>query len=158
MTVSFSHVGVCVSDLEQSVRFYVDGLGFEAAESWTIGSEYGALMELPDVELTSQFLRRDGSSIELLHYRSPGVIGTAERRPVNQLGLTHLCFRVDDVDALAARLAGGVDVELVVRAGRLDAELDLGRLVGVGLVADRAPVGLTSPHSPFPGDTHVNFR
>ena len=105
MTVSFSHVGVCVSDLEQSVRFYVDGLGFEAAESWTIGSEYGALMELPDVELTSQFLRRDGSSIELLHYRSPGVIGTAERRPVNQLGLTHLCFRVDDVDAVAARLS-----------------------------------------------------
>ena len=105
MTVSISHVGVCVSDLEQSVRFYVDGLGFEAAESWTIGSEYGALMELPDVELTSQFLRRDGSSIELLHYRSPGVIGTAGRRPVNQVGLTHLCFRVDDVDAVAARLS-----------------------------------------------------
>ena len=105
MTVSFSHVGVCVTDLDRSIRFYVDGLGFEAAESWTIGSDYGTLMELPDVELTSQFLRRDGASIELLHYGSPGTVGSAERRPVNQLGLTHLCFRVDDVEAVASRLA-----------------------------------------------------
>ena len=104
MTAGFSHVGVCVSDLERSLRFYVDGLGFEAAESWSIGSEYGRLMELPDVELTSQFLRRDGASIELLSYASPGIVGPAERRPVNQLGLTHLCFRVDDVDDVAARL------------------------------------------------------
>ena len=105
MTATFSHVGVCVSDLARSVRFYVEGLGFEAAESWTIGADYATLMELPDVELTSQFLRRDGASIELLSYASPGVIGPVERRPVNQLGLTHLCFRVDDVDAVATRLA-----------------------------------------------------
>jgi catechol 2,3-dioxygenase-like lactoylglutathione lyase family enzyme len=104
VSTTFSHIGLCVTDLDRSVRFYVEGLGFEAAESWTIGAEYGALMELPGVELTSQFLRRDGNAIELLHYRSPGVVGPAERRPVNQLGLTHLCFRVDDVDAVAARL------------------------------------------------------
>ena len=105
MTTAFSHIGVCVSDLDRSVRFYVEGLGFEAAESWTIGAEYGTLMELPGVELTSQFLRRDGAALELLHYGSPGAVGPAERRPVNQLGLTHLCFRVDDVDAVAGRLA-----------------------------------------------------
>jgi glyoxylase I family protein len=35
------------------------------------------------------------------------------RRPVNQLGLTHLNFRVDDVDAVAARLRdlGGTVLE-----------------------------------------------
>jgi catechol 2,3-dioxygenase-like lactoylglutathione lyase family enzyme len=104
MTTTFSHVGLCVSDLERSMRFYVDGLGFEAAESWTIGDDYGRLMELPGVELTSQFLRREGASIELLSYASPGVVGPADRRPVNQLGLTHLCFRVADVDDVAERL------------------------------------------------------
>ena len=105
-STAFSHVGLCVSDLERAVRFYTEGLGFEKAESWTIGDEYAELMELPGVELTSQFLRRDGVAIELLHYAAPGHVGPAERRPVNQLGLTHLCIRVEDVDAVAERLAG----------------------------------------------------
>jgi predicted enzyme related to lactoylglutathione lyase len=38
-----------------------------------------------------------------LHYRSPGVFGTPSNRR-NQLGLTHLSFVVDDVDAAAAEL------------------------------------------------------
>ena len=29
MELSFSHVGICVSDLERSLRFYCEGLGFE---------------------------------------------------------------------------------------------------------------------------------
>jgi len=33
MTLSFSHLGICVSDLERSVRFYVEGLGFEPVAS-----------------------------------------------------------------------------------------------------------------------------
>ena len=28
MSVSFSHLGICVSDLDASLRFYCDGLGF----------------------------------------------------------------------------------------------------------------------------------
>jgi glyoxylase I family protein len=31
MTTTFSHFGLCVSDLERSLRFYCDGLGFERA-------------------------------------------------------------------------------------------------------------------------------
>ncbi len=33
MAVRISHVGLCVSDLEKSLRFYVDGLGFEVQEN-----------------------------------------------------------------------------------------------------------------------------
>jgi catechol 2,3-dioxygenase-like lactoylglutathione lyase family enzyme len=113
MTTSFSHFGICVSDLERSLRFYRDGLGFEPTQLHQVGPEFGSLMEIDGVQVRSQFLRRDHVSIELLFYDAPGHVGPAERRPVNQLGLTHLNFRVEDVDAVAARLRdlGGTVLE-----------------------------------------------
>ena len=33
---AFSHVGICVADLERSLRFYCDGLGFEVAEGYDL--------------------------------------------------------------------------------------------------------------------------
>jgi len=104
VSVSFSHFGICVSDLDRSLRFYTEGLGFEPTEHFQIGAEFGTLMEIEGVAVRSQFLRRDHLSIELLFYDAPGHVGEPVRRPVNQLGLTHLNFRVDDVDEVAARL------------------------------------------------------
>jgi lactoylglutathione lyase len=108
---TFSHLGICVSDLERSLRFYCEALGFTAAESHVVGNEFGPLMELEGVSLRSQFIRREAVAIELLQYTTPETIGQPERRPMNQLGLTHLSVRVDDVDAVAAtveRLGGSV--------------------------------------------------
>ena len=99
--VTFSHVGICVGDLERAVRFYCEGLGFELVQSHTVGQEFGQLMEIDDVALQSRFVRRDGVSIELLYFDSPGHCGQAVRRPMNQLGLTHLSLRVADVDTVA---------------------------------------------------------
>ena len=99
-----SHIGICVSDLERSLRFYCEGLGFERAESHSIGNEFADALEVPrDVELTSQFIRREGLSIELLHYASPPAVGEPSRSR-RQLGLTHLSFVVPDVDRAAALL------------------------------------------------------
>ncbi len=110
---TFSHFGICVSDLDRSLRFYCDGLGFEKAESHEIGSEFAALMDLPEVSVTSQFIRRGETAIELLAFHEPEPFGSRERRPVPQLGLTHLSFRVRDLEAVAARLValGGAVVE-----------------------------------------------
>ncbi|HXA34670.1 MAG TPA: VOC family protein [Acidimicrobiales bacterium] len=112
-TTAFSHVGICVSDLGRSLRFYCDGLGFERGESIPIDATFGAALEVPgDLSLTSQFIRRDGLAIELLHYVTPAPTGRpSEHR--NQLGLTHLSFYVDDVDATATALvaAGGTSIE-----------------------------------------------
>ncbi|HWW54105.1 MAG TPA: VOC family protein [Acidimicrobiales bacterium] len=105
MSAVFSHFGICVSDMDRSLRFYCEALGFEKAESFDIGDDFAALMELERVELRSQYIRRDGLSIELLAFASPPTVGEPVRRPVNQLGLTHLSFRVDDVDSVAAGIA-----------------------------------------------------
>lgn len=101
--LNFSHVGICVSDLERSLRFYCQGLGFEQVESHTVGTEFGRLMEIEgEIVLQSRFITRDGVRIELLGFDHPGHQGQPTRRPMNQLGLTHLSLRVSDVDAVAA--------------------------------------------------------
>ena len=104
-----SHVGVCVADPDRALRFWRDGLGFVPTHSFEVGAEFGRLMELDGVALRSQFLRRDGVTVELLHFTAPPAGGDGTRRPVNRLGFTHLSVQVADVDAAAARVtqAGG---------------------------------------------------
>ena len=110
---AFSHLGICVSDLERSLAFYCGALGFEKAESHVIGSEFARLMDLSDVAVTSQFVRRGPTAIELLAFSEPAAFGERERRAVHRLGLTHLSFRVSDVAATTARIVelGGTVVE-----------------------------------------------
>src|SRR5688572_27779159 len=97
----FSHVGVCVSDLDRSTRFYVDVLGFEELFTMDMGDEVAATMEVDrPVRFRSRMLARDDVRIELLHWESRQASGDGERRPMDRLGLTHLCIRVDDVEDL----------------------------------------------------------
>ena len=106
----FSHVGVCVSDLDRSTRFYVDVLGFEELFTMDMGDEVAATMEIDGpVRFRSRMLARDDVRIELLHWESRQASGDRERRPMDRFGLTHLCIRVDDVEDLvdAAVAAGG---------------------------------------------------
>jgi catechol 2,3-dioxygenase-like lactoylglutathione lyase family enzyme len=101
----FSHVGVCVSDLDRSLAFYRDGLGFIAVGRLeAAGDATETLLQLEDVDLSAVFLERDGVRVELLHYRSPAHRGTGEPRPMNALGLTHLSLRVDDLGAIVEKL------------------------------------------------------
>jgi catechol 2,3-dioxygenase-like lactoylglutathione lyase family enzyme len=102
MVTAFSHLGICVTDLERATRFYCEGLGFTVAESHRVGGEFDRLMELEGVELRSQFVRRDAIALELLAFSSPEVVGDGERRGMNRIGLTHLSVRVDDIDATSA--------------------------------------------------------
>jgi catechol 2,3-dioxygenase-like lactoylglutathione lyase family enzyme len=93
-----THVGICVSDLERSLRFYRDLLGFRyRSELQVQGAPTTTLLRLADVDLRAVYLERDGTRIELLHYVVPGAVGTAEPRPLNARGLTHLSLRVDSV-------------------------------------------------------------
>jgi glyoxylase I family protein len=108
--VRLSHIGICVSDLEKSVAFYRDALGFRERSALDVsGAEADTLLELESVELRAVYLERDGTRIELLRFEAPESTGGPGPRPVNQLGLTHLSLRVDDLDAAirAVEQAGG---------------------------------------------------
>jgi len=107
-----THIGLCVSDCERSLQFYRDVLGFRyLSELQLAGEPSSTLLQLPDVELRAIYLERDGTRIELLHYPVPGHQGDGAPRPMNQLGLTHLSLRVDDLGGLLASLrAAGVRI------------------------------------------------
>jgi len=107
-TYSPSHVGICVSDLERSIRFYCDGLGFEVSDRFDLdstqlpGLDRGLEVDGP-VSVVSQMIVNGPMKIELLYYPGRAARGT----PSNSrglLGLTHLSFSVDQVDDAAARL------------------------------------------------------
>lgn len=100
------HVGVCVRDLERSIRFYRDGLGFEEAGRLRVEGEPTATMLglSSDLVLEAVYLERDGLRIELLHYPVPGTVGSDDARPMNQLGLTHFAVRVTSLDEVAKRI------------------------------------------------------
>jgi len=104
-----THIGLCVSDCERSLQFYRDVLGFRyLSELQLAGEPSSTLLQLPDVELRAIYLERDGTRIELLHYPVPGHRGDGAPRAMNQLGLTHLSLRVDDLAGLldSMRAAG----------------------------------------------------
>ena len=103
--ISVSHIGICTRDFDHSIRFYTEALGFTLSGQAGGGQPYDTLLELPpSLKIRAAFVKRDGLTLELLAYDSPGVVGAAERRPMNQLGLTHLSLVVDDIDAVANRI------------------------------------------------------
>jgi catechol 2,3-dioxygenase-like lactoylglutathione lyase family enzyme len=112
-----SHVGLCVSDIERSLRFYCEGLGFEVSDGVDLDSDQvpglDQALEVPTrTVLRSQMIVLDHVRIELLHYTQPAVEGTPSPRR-NLRGLTHLSFWVDDLDASIQRLldCGGTLVD-----------------------------------------------
>jgi catechol 2,3-dioxygenase-like lactoylglutathione lyase family enzyme len=107
-----SHVGICVSDWKRSLRFYHDVLGFRYVHELELSGEPAStLLQLEDLDFRAITLEREGLRIELLHYERPGHVRGQVPRPMNQLGLTHLSLRAEDLDAILSELEGaGVDV------------------------------------------------
>lgn len=114
----FTHIGIGVSDMERSLRFYRDLLGFAWEHELRIeGEPTDTLLRLKGTNLHAVYLTRDGVRIELLHFASPAAPRRSERA-MNEIGLTHLSFRVEALDpVLDALRADGQRVldETVIR-------------------------------------------
>jgi catechol 2,3-dioxygenase-like lactoylglutathione lyase family enzyme len=100
-----SHFGIQVEDIERSVRFYGDVLGFELVTRWVRDQEYiQELVGYPGVELQVAVFRLPVSDafLEILEYRN------VERHPVDPStanpGTAHFCLYVTDLDAVYERL------------------------------------------------------
>ena len=100
-----NHTSFTVSDLERSLAFYRDGLGFEVT---SIAPRDPALIQaITGVEgaaLNIAYVRGPGHSLELIQYDTPADKGKVESRPCDT-GFAHIAFDVDDMDAAVATAA-----------------------------------------------------
>lgn len=95
----FSHIGICVSELERSLHFYRDALGFtEVSRLQMAGPVTERLLDIARGELQAIYLQLGGSTIELLYYPAAGHLAAEAPRRMNRLGLTHLSLAVVDID------------------------------------------------------------
>ena len=106
MIKSFRHVGIVVADLERTLEFWCDILGFHIQRRMLeTGPFIDALLGMKGVEVTTVKLAGpDGNQVELLHFHSHSGQSGWQGTP-SATGLTHLAFTVSDLDNLCTRLA-----------------------------------------------------
>lgn len=112
MAAVLNHFGHCVTDLDRSVRFYCQLLGFREKRRSAVpdGPTARLLGIAPPVGLTAAYLEKDGTVLELLAFDRPEN-PPARPRPFNEPGLTHMSFCVADLAAAKSeveRLGGEV--------------------------------------------------
>jgi glyoxylase I family protein len=108
------HVGITVSDLEKSISFYRDLLGFSVTKEMDeSGQHIDNFSGLENIDVrTVKMSGVDGSMIELLYYRSHPE--NNEENLVNNItkvGCSHFALTVEDLPALYSQL---LENELVV--------------------------------------------
>src|SRR5260370_8549310 len=96
-SVSANHVGVTVSDLDRSLAFYRDLLGFHVAyERGEVTAEYmPRLVGIPGARLKIAGLDIPGLHLDLIEYLEPK--GAEQAGPPNDVGNVHVGFTVDDL-------------------------------------------------------------
>lgn len=97
-----NHTSFTVSDLDRSIAYFRDGLGFEVTSR---APRDPALIEsitgIEGASLEIAYVRGAGHSLELIQYGGPDDRTKVEQRPCDT-GFAHVAYDVDDVDAAVA--------------------------------------------------------
>jgi catechol 2,3-dioxygenase-like lactoylglutathione lyase family enzyme len=122
-TVGFGHVGLQVRDLERSRAYYRDVIGLVELERLTRAEPYlSQVTGYAGVSLEIALLaeHESGVILELIEY--PAGLGRPIDAATANPGTGHLCFIVDDVDAIHDRAVaagfGTVNPPVTPTAGR----------------------------------------
>ena len=99
------HVGIVVDDLREAIDFFVE-LGLEAQGTGAVeGSWVDRVIGLDGVRVEIAMLRTpDGQSrVELAEFQAPRS-GGGQPAPANAIGIRHITFAVENLDAVIERL------------------------------------------------------
>jgi catechol 2,3-dioxygenase-like lactoylglutathione lyase family enzyme len=108
MLKHFDHLTIVVRDVDRAKAFF-GVLGFKEAMSVVIAGEpFASYMGVPGIEADHVTLVLDNASprteIQLLRYRHPDPVPDPNIRDLHKLGMNHICFAVDDIEAEVAKL------------------------------------------------------
>jgi catechol 2,3-dioxygenase-like lactoylglutathione lyase family enzyme len=107
MIKGIHHTAISTGDLERSVAFYRDQLGFKEAISsgWEVGTEtLDKITGLQDSSARMVMLKAGNAFVEIFQFKTPNPKSAEAMRPVCDHGITHLCLAVTDVDGEYERL------------------------------------------------------
>ena len=114
MITAIDHLNIVVADLDRSVRFYSELLGFRLMKEARLEGEWiDRIVGLKGVKGRVAYVVAPAGEprIELLCYESPLGEDPVVNRRANTIGLRHFAMRVDDIAAMTAKLrAAGVEV------------------------------------------------
>ena len=105
MITAIRHVGIVVADLEKSLYFWRDTLGFVVSRQMEeSGPHIDAMMGLTRVKVTTvKLVAPDGNLVELLYFHSHPDRPNWQGSPFST-GLTHLSMTVDCMEQAVVRL------------------------------------------------------
>jgi catechol 2,3-dioxygenase-like lactoylglutathione lyase family enzyme len=114
-TLGIDHSALAVTDLDASLRFYVQGLGLRlGTPALNEGSEQARLDGLDDpvVDIATLTTPLRGPHLELLHYRKPKSLQSPRTFGVSDIASARLVMHTNDLDRTAeqALAAGGTRV------------------------------------------------
>lgn len=105
MITAFNHVGISVSNLERSIRFYRDLLGMAVIQEVSFeGERYEAILGLRGAKGRIAILRLANLELEFFQFASPAGKPAEPDRPVCDAGITHFAVQVEDLPGMYARL------------------------------------------------------
>jgi glyoxylase I family protein len=105
--ISADHTGITVSNLERSLAFWRDVLGFELSHmAHQTGELAQEITGVAGAEIKLAVLKTPaGHKIELLEYLAPPDREDADVRPCD-VGHVHVALLVDDLDTILEKIAG----------------------------------------------------
>jgi catechol 2,3-dioxygenase-like lactoylglutathione lyase family enzyme len=94
-----NHTSFTVSNLERSIGFLRDCLGFEVlSKAPRDAALVSRVTGVAGAQMMVAFLKAPGHTIELIEYRAPADRGAVKARPCDT-GFAHIAFNVDDAAA-----------------------------------------------------------
>jgi catechol 2,3-dioxygenase-like lactoylglutathione lyase family enzyme len=103
--IAADHTGITVSNLERSLAFWRDVLGFELSHCpHQTGEQASEITGVTGAEISIAVLKGYGHKIELLEYLAPAERKRIELRPCD-VGSVHVAFTVDNLDAILNTIA-----------------------------------------------------